>query len=74
MNTLVTHAGEQVELKDMTSAVKEFDWEAYVSVVNAEEIPPEYPKKGSSRPNSNRDMVKSKSERESIPDERLEMN
>jgi hypothetical protein len=73
VNTLVTHAGELVELKDLTSAVKEFDWEAYVTVINAEEIPREYPMKGSSRPNSNRDMVKYKSERESIPDERLDM-
>ena len=72
-NTLVTHAAEQVELKDMSSAVKEFDWEAYVSVINAEEIPREHPGKGTPRQPSNPQLVK-KSDTEGIPNERLSID
>ena len=69
-NTLVTHAADPMEL---TSAVKEFDWEAYAMVVNAEEIPPEHPKLKTPRQNSSPQTVK-KSDTDGVAKERLDFD
>lgn len=72
---MVTHAAEQVELKDMSSAVKEFDWDAYVGVINAEEIPREHPVKGTPRREISNPQIRiNKSDTEGIPNERLRMD